>query len=158
MTSGIGMLATLDDDDRTLVRAAGEAASRAYAPYSGFAVGAAVRTRSGAIHRGCNLENASYGVVLCAEVGALTAAQVAGDGDAVVAIAVTGRLMDASAQQTSAVVTPCGRCRQLILEASHRAHVDVRVLCCSHDLGTVEVYTVESLLPHGFGPASLGRV
>ena len=149
-------LATLDADDRALAEAARDAAARAYAPYSHYAVGAAVRTRSGAIHVGCNLENASYGMVLCAEVGALSAAQVAGEGDAVLTVAVTGRLIDA-AEQVRSVVTPCGRCRQLILEAAHRARVDIRVLCCSHDLGAVEVYTADTLLPHGFGPASIGR-
>lgn len=147
----------LASEDRALVLAAHHAAEQAYAPYSGFAVGAASRTRQGGIHLGCNVENAAYGVVLCAEVGALAAARVAGEGNSILAIAVTGRLVDASALQAGSVVTPCGRCRQLILEASHLARTDIRVLCCNHDLGVVEVHTIESLLPHGFGPASLGR-
>ena len=151
---GLGQLAA---DDRDLVRAARDAAAHAYAPYSGYAVGAALRTRDGSVHRGCNVENAAYGVVLCAEVGALAAANVAGVGDAVLTIAVTGRLLAAGAVQSGAVVTPCGRCRQLILEASHRARVDIRVLCCNHDLGSIEVTSIEHLLPNGFGPASLGR-
>ena len=169
-------LGDLDADERALARAALAAAAHAYAPYSGFAVGAALRTRGGVIHVGCNVENAAYGVVLCAEVGALAAATVAGAGAAVLTIAVTGRRMaagtaadSAAADGTapdgaapdgtaadSAVVTPCGRCRQLILEAGHRARHDIRVLCCNHDLSRVEVFTIAQLLPHGFGPGNLG--
>ena len=209
-------LGDLDADERALARAAHAAAAHAYAPYSGFAVGAALRTRGGVIHVGCNVENAAYGVVLCAEVGALAAATVAGAGAAVLTIAVTGRLLAAGAAADSAaadgaaadgaaadstaaagaapdstapdgaaadgtaadgaaagsmapdsaaaddaaadgvVVTPCGRCRQLILEAGHRARHDIRVLCCNHDLSRVEVFTIAQLLPHGFGPGNLG--
>ena len=199
-------LGDLDADERALARAAHAAAAHAYAPYSGFAVGAALRTRGGVIHVGCNVENAAYGVVLCAEVGALAAATVAGAGAAVLTIAVTGRRMaagtaadsaaadgaatngtaaaGAAADSTAAdgtaadgaaadsmapdsaaaddaaadgvVVTPCGRCRQLILEAGHRARHDIRVLCCNHDLSRVEVFTIAQLLPHGFGPGNLG--
>ena len=199
-------LGDLDADERALARAAHAAAAHAYAPYSGFAVGAALRTRGGVIHVGCNVENAAYGVVLCAEVGALAAATVAGAGAAVLTIAVTGRRMaagtaadsaaadgtapdgaaadsaaadgtaadgaaadsmapdsaaadDAAADAAAAdraVVTPCGRCRQLILEAGHRARHDIRVLCCNHDLSRVEVFTIAQLLPHGFGPGNLG--
>ena len=154
-------LGDLDSDERALARAALAAASHAYAPYSGYAVGAALGTRDGVIHIGCNVENAAYGVVLCAEVGALAAATVAGAGAAVLTIAVTGHRMAAgttrdSAAPDSAVVTPCGRCRQLILEAGHRARHDSRVLCCNHDLSRVEVFTIAQLLPHGFGPGNLG--
>jgi cytidine deaminase len=120
-------------------------------------VGAALRTRDGRVHAGCNVENAAYGVGLCAEVGALAAANLAGAGAEVVTIAVTGRLIAPGAAPDDAVVTPCGRCRQLILEAGHRARHDIRVLCCNHDLSRVEVFTIAQLLPHGFGPGSLGR-
>ena len=149
-------LGDLDADDRALARAAHAAATHAYAPYSGYAVGAALRTRDGSVHAGCNVENAAYGVALCAEVGAVAAANLAGAGAAVVTIAVTGRLMAAGAAPDGAVVTPCGRCRQLILEAGHRARHDIRVLCCNHDLSRVEVFTIAQLLPHDFGPGNLG--
>ena len=151
--------ASLDDlsaQDRDLAHAALAAAAHAYAPYSGYAVGAALRTRSGVVYRGCNVENAAYGVVLCAEVGALAAANVEGAGAAVQVIAVTGRLLAADAPRSAAVVTPCGRCRQLLFEASQRAHDDIRVLCCNHDLSRIEVTSIAALLPTGFGPASLG--
>jgi cytidine deaminase len=151
--------ASLDDmstQDRDLVQTALAAAAHAYAPYSGYAVGAALRTRSGVVYRGCNVENAAYGVVLCAEVGALAAANVDGAGAAVQVIAVTGRLLATAAPRSDAVVTPCGRCRQLIFEASQRAHDDIRVLCCNHDLSRIEITSIAALLPAGFGPASLG--
>lgn len=149
-------LGDLSAQERDLVRAARAAAEHAYAPYSGYAVGAALRTHSGVVYRGCNVENAAYGVVLCAEVGALAAANVAGEGDAVQVIAVTGRLLAADAKHSAAVVTPCGRCRQLIFEAYQRARHDIRVLCCNHDLSRIEVTSIAALLPAGFGPASLG--
>ena len=149
-------LEDLSTQDRDLVQAALAAAAHAYAPYSGYAVGAALRTPAGVVYRGCNVENAAYGVVLCAEVGALAAANVDGAGAAVQVIAVTGRLLATGAQQSSAVVTPCGRCRQLIFEASQRARHDIRVLCCNHDLSRIEVTSIAALLPSGFGPASLG--
>ncbi len=150
---------SLDDlspQDRDLVHAARAAARHAYAPYSGYAVGAALRTQRGVVYHGCNVENAAYGVVLCAEVGALAAANVDGAGDVVQVIAVTGRLLATDAQQSIAVVTPCGRCRQLIFEASQRARHDIRVLCCNHDLSRIEETSIMALLPSGFGPANLG--
>ena len=149
-------LDALAPPDRELVQAAHAAAAQAYAPYSGFAVGAALRTRGGAVFRGCNVENAAYGVVLCAEVGALAAAQLAGAGAEVQVIAVSGRLLAAPARADGAVVTPCGRCRQLLFEAGQRARHDIRVLCCNHDLSRIEVTGIQALLPAGFGPASLG--
>ncbi len=148
-------LAELPPADTALARAAQRAARRAYAPYSQYHVGAALRSRSGRVFRGCNVENAAYGVVLCAEVGALAAAELAGAGDALEVIAVTGR--PALGAAPAAVVTPCGRCRQLLLEAAQRAGGDIRVLCCNHDLSRIEVLSVTRLLPRGFGPRQLGR-
>lgn len=142
--------AGLAAEDRALVEAARVAADRAYAPYSGFRVGAAARTADGAIHPGANMENASYGLSLCAEVQALMAASFAGGG-AVVALAVTGFPADGPADGDGPV-TPCGRCRQLLAEAAVRGGGDVRVLCASPDLSTVHVRTARSLLPEAFGP------
>src|SRR5690349_22734448 len=103
----------LAKEDRDLIVAARNAANNAYAPYSGFAVGAAVRVADGAIHVGANLENASYGLSLCAEVSALTAANTSGDFESISAIAVLGFGFFPK-MHLSEVVTPCGRCRQLI--------------------------------------------
>ncbi len=75
----IGDMARLSEDDRRLVEAALSVSAHAYAPYSRFPVGAAVRTRTGRVHHGANLENASYGLAVCAEVAAIAAANSAGD-------------------------------------------------------------------------------
>jgi cytidine deaminase len=140
--------------DRALCHAAAEAAQAAYEPYSRFSVGAAVRTRSGNIYRGANLENAAYGVGMCAEVAAITAANSAGDFD-LEAIAIVGHPTDDPAAGTE-IVTPCGRCRQIILEASHVSEHDVKVIACNGDLTRCRVYTISELLPDGFGPSNLG--
>ena len=146
--------APLNEDEQELVRAAFAASSYAYAPYSGFAVGAAVRTRSDSIYVGSNMENASYGLAVCAEVAALTASNTAGDFTPV-QLAVAGRRILGPADSQT-VVTPCGRCRQLICEAAHVSGVDIAVLSCSGDLSTVVKYRITELLPQAFGPANVG--
>jgi cytidine deaminase len=140
--------------DRVLAEAALSAARNSYAPYSGFAVGSAVRTKSGRVYYGTNLENASYGVGMCAEVAAITAANSAGDFN-IEAIAVVGYSKNEE-KSKSAIVTPCGRCRQIIFEASQAADVDIRVICGNGDLSKIAVYTISQLLPDGFGPKNLG--
>lgn len=147
-------MAALDDSDRKLCEMALRASNSAYAPYSGFAVGAAVRTRSGAVYAGANLENASYGMTMCAEVSAITAANAAGDYD-IEAIAVAGFKFTPPACHAS-VCTPCGRCRQLIFEASQVVQRDVKVLSCNGDLSEIDVTTISKLLPKAFGPENLG--
>jgi cytidine deaminase len=140
--------------DQNLIVAARDAMSHAYAPYSGFAVGAAVRTKSGKIYTGANLENAAYGVGMCAEVAAITAANSAGDYN-IEAIAVAG-LKFTGAKDATQIVTPCGRCRQLVFEASQVAGVDVPVFSCSGDLAQIQEATISEMLPVAFGPANLG--
>ena len=125
-----------------LFAAALAARARAYAPYSGFAVGAAVRDEAGRIHAGCNVENAAYPVGTCAEAGAL-AAMIAAGGARVQAALVLG--------DGSAPVTPCGACRQRLREfASPDTPVHVA------DPGGVRLtLTVAALLPASFGPDTL---
>jgi cytidine deaminase len=94
-------------DVSALVRAASDARRRAYAPYSGYRVGAALLTRSRAIHTGCNVENATYGATLCAERSAIAAMVAAGD-DHPIALAV----VSAGPEPAS----PCGICRQVLVE------------------------------------------
>jgi cytidine deaminase len=149
-------LGGLSKEDQALVEAAQAASARAYAPYSGFAVGAAVRTGKKNIFTGANLENASYGVTMCGEVAALTRANTEDDLDIEV-IAVVGHKFSEPAD-ASQVVTPCGRCRQLIAEAAQLAKRDVRVLSCTGDLTRVVEATISELLPEAFGPANLGLV
>ena len=88
--------------------AASAAAARAYAPYSGLRVGAAGLTSDGAILVGCNVENASFGLTLCAECGLVGALHAAGAAELVAVAVVAG---------DGAPLLPCGRCRQLLLEA-----------------------------------------
>jgi len=140
-----------------LLRAAVSAAQNAYAPYSRFAVGAAARTADGAVFVGANMENASYGVTICAEVGALQAASTVGKLPDVVQIAVAGGIMEEAGRPTGKIVTPCGRCRQLILESAHLGRRDVEVWCADLDLTSVACFKISELLPHGFGPATLGK-
>jgi cytidine deaminase len=148
------MLKTLDPRDRELVEKAQEAAARAYAPYSLFAVGAAVRSTSGAIHAAANLENASSGLTICAEAAALSLANSAGEPE-IDAIAVVGFNFTDIAAGSSRVVAPCGSCRQLIAEAAQRANSNVRVICCNGELSRIVVRTIGELLPNAFGPENL---
>lgn len=147
------MLETLDHRDRELAERAQEAAARAYAPYSLFAVGAAVRSKSGAIYAGANLENASSGLAICAEAAALSLANSAGEPE-IDAIAVVGFNFTEGAG-ASRLVAPCGSCRQLIAEAAQRANGNVRVICCNGELSSVAVWTIAELLPNCFGPENL---
>ena len=125
-----------------LVDAARAARLRAYAPYSHFAVGAAVLDDAGRIHAGCNVENAAYPQGLCAEATALVHMVMAG-GRSVRAVAVVG-----DAPQP---VTPCGGCRQKLREF---AADEVPVLIA--DLHIVRArYTLGELLPASFGPDHL---
>jgi cytidine deaminase len=147
-------LATLDAADRELVEMAGDESRHAYAPYSGFAVGAAVRTRSGKTYTAANLENASYGLAICAEVAAIAAANAAGDFE-VESIAIAGHKFKLP-QDSTQVVTPCGRCRQVIFEAAQVSETNVRVFSCNGDLSEIVESTISELLPAAFGPANFG--
>jgi cytidine deaminase len=131
-----------------LIRRAREAASRAYAPYSSFNVGCAIESVNGDVVTGANMENACYRLGMCAEQSALTAAQHAFGLDNIARIAVAGG-------QGSLVCTPCGGCRQAILEAAQLSGRDVEILCSSGDGTIVERHTVDELIPSGFGPANL---
>jgi len=96
---------TMDWDE--LKQAAVEAAARAYAPYSHYPVGAAAVTADGRLVTGCNVENASFGLTLCAECGLVSALALSGG----------GRLVQFTCvNQAGEVITPCGRCRQLLYE------------------------------------------
>ena len=98
----------MDVDWKTLRSAATDVAARAYAPYSGLRVGAAAQDAAGTIVTGCNVENASFGLTLCAECGLVSAQHAAGAGPLVAVSVVAG---------DGKPLVPCGRCRQLLLEA-----------------------------------------
>ena len=141
--------------DDELIALARAAALKAYAPYSRFSVGCAIQSADGAVVTGANMENACYRLGLCAEQSALTAAQHAFGLDKVARIAVAGGDGSGIELRGSSPVTPCGGCRQAILEASHLGGRDVEILCASGDGATVERHRLSALIPNGFGPASL---
>jgi cytidine deaminase len=135
-----------------LVSAAIDAAKHAYAPYSGFHVGAALLLEDGKIVTAANFENASYGMTLCAETVAIAKANSDGQLQQIVAIAVAGGPAGKVANGTQAI-TPCGRCRQIIKEVADLTQRDLPVYC-AHASG-YDTHLLSELLPHGFGPASL---
>ena len=139
----------MNDDERELVEAARQAARTAYAPYSNFHVGAALRFADGAVVTGCNVENASYGLALCAETVAVAKAMQEGRRGGLVQVAVTGPEDRGGAEP----ITPCGRCRQVLNELAALGGTDPEVLC----VGPAEVRRarLSALLPAAFGPASL---
>ena len=139
-----------------LIAAARTAARHAHAPYSGFGVGAALRLADGSMITGCNFENASYGLALCAETVALATANAAGRLREVREVAVIGGIIRNGMISGSAPVRPCGRCRQILNEAAQLAKHDLIIHCASADLSVVEVHRLSDLLPHPFGPADLG--
>ncbi len=120
-------------DFTPLIAAASHARERAYAPYSHFAVGAALRTASGRVFTGCNVENLSFGLTICAERNAVFAAVAAGERD-FTAIAIVA--------DSKEPVTPCGACRQVLAEFG----LDVPV--CSANLeGAIYESSIRELLP-----------
>ena len=133
--------------DAELIAAARDAATHAYAPYSNFAVGAALRLTSGDIVTGANVENASYGLSLCAETVAIAKVANAGNLGDVVEVAVI-------ALSSADPIYPCGRCRQVLNEAASLGGRDLRILCAGSD-GSAMVHLLSDLLPHAFGPGNL---
>jgi cytidine deaminase len=132
------------DADRSLVEAARAARSLAYAPYSGYRVGAALRVEGGDVIRAANVENASYGMTICAERAAVAIAVAAGHRRfEAIAVAAAGE------QPASA----CGACRQVLREFP--PYGDLRVLLAGESGDQLVDTTLEVLLPAGFGPERL---
>lgn len=125
-----------------LIRSAIAAMEKAYAPYSQFAVGAAVLDENGAIHTGANIENAAYPQGCCAEASAISALIMAG-GRQIRKIAVAGR--------GDLLCTPCGGCRQKIREFGS---AETEILVCD-ETGLRQSFTLDGLLPYSFGPDNL---
>ena len=134
--------------DEQLLNLAREAATKAYAPYSKFEVGCAIESVDGEVVTGANMENACYRLGVCAEQSALSAAQHKFGLEKVARIAVVGG-------KDTTVCTPCGGCRQAILEAAQLSGRDTQILCASGDGSSIERHTIGELLPYGFGPANL---
>lgn len=127
----------------SLFAAARAVRDRAYAPYSGFQVGAAILSRGGHTFLGCNVENAAYPSGTCAEQAAIAAMITAGETD-IEAIAIVG--------SAAAPCYPCGACRQRLREF---ASDNIRIIV-GGTLGSERIETtLDELLPHAFGPAQL---
>lgn len=134
-----------DDIAAGLLRQAQAAARNAYVPYSSFPVGAALLTADGDTWTGCNIENASYGLTVCAERVAIFTAVAAG-ARTIAAIAVVAENVD--------TVTPCGACRQVLNEFA--AADDDLIVVLERD-GQPEQTTLSALLPRAFGPRQLAE-
>ena len=135
-----------DDSERdALVVAARRALEFAYAPYSGLKVGAALAFADGTVVTGTNVENASYGLSLCAETVAVVRAMGMGHRGGLEAVAVFAA--------TENPVTPCGRCRQVMNELAQLGGTDP-VVYSGHATGAIE-HRLSVLLPAAFGPANL---
>lgn len=135
----------------SLIAAARAAAAQAYAPYSGYHVGAALGLADGRVVTGANVENASYGLALCAETVAVSQVLSGGERGVLEAVAVVGG--KAGAVGAGAPVTPCGRCRQVLTELAQLGGSDPVVWCASD--GEVLELRLSELLPRAFGPANL---
>lgn len=142
-------------DDRQLIEKARAAALRAYAPYSRFSVGCAVESVDGEVVTGANMENACYRLGMCAEQSALTAAQHAFGLEKVARIAVAGGDGSGDRLVGDVVCTPCGGCRQAILEAAQVSGRDVEILCANGSGDQIDRHRISVLIPHGFGPTNL---
>ncbi len=138
-------------DRDTLIAAARMAAAQAYAPYSQFHVGAALAFADGSVVTGANVENASYGLALCAETVAAAKALSEEWRGPLVAVAVIGG--KAGAVGAGDPVTPCGRCRQVLSEVAQLGASDPLVWCVGEN--EVLELRLSELLPRAFGPASL---
>ena len=126
-------------DYEDLIAKAIEAREKAHAPYSHFAVGAALLARSGRVYTGCNVENASYGLSICAERTAVFKAVSEGERD-----------FEALAVVTEKGVTPCGACRQVLLEFGE----DIQVIVADA-AGGYRVFGLQELLPEAFNSEDL---
>lgn len=136
----------LTEEQRAVLRVAKEQTERSYCPYSGFHVGAAVLLENGEVIRGCNQENAAYPSGLCAERTTLFAANANYPDTPVVALAIACRKPSGFTLQPG---SPCGGCRQVMIETEHRYGVPIEVML----YGENEVYVFDrasDLLPYGF--------
>lgn len=131
-----------------LLAAALEARRNAYCPYSGYAVGAALLTSNGNVHSGCNVENISYGLTICAERNAIAAAVECGmqPGELRTLSLVAGPV--APSPFIHGAPVPCGACLQVIAEFAAR---DCRIVCAAPGYDQPRTYSLAELLPHRFG-------
>ena len=140
----------LDLPVKELIKAAMEAKKKAYTPYSGYQVGAALLTNELRIYTGCNIENASYTPTICAERTAIFKA-VSEGWKRFLAIAIVG---GAKGKPMEEYAYPCGVCRQVMMEF---CDPETFRIILAIDQEHYKIYTLKELLPEGFGPAKLTR-
>lgn len=144
----------LDNIDKELFNAAILVSKNAYAPYSRFYVGAAASLSSGEIRSGCNFENASYGLSICAEVALLVVINSLGETDKIQKIALV--CFSETKPKKKVFITPCGRCRQLFVEMVERIGRDVPILMMDMEGLLVRQSSCKDLLPFSFSEKILG--
>jgi cytidine deaminase len=145
MTKGRERVSTVDLMEN-LIAAATEVRERAYAPYSKYRVGSAVLGDDGVVYVGANVENASYGLSICAERNAVSAAVLGGARHIVACAVVT---------ESDPPAAPCGMCRQTLMEFAPKDPTDVRITLVNH-AGERRSTTLGELLPMAFRPEDLG--
>lgn len=133
--------------DKTLIDKAVAMTDAAYAPYSGFLVGAAAQLSNGVVLGGCNQENASYPLCMCGERVALYNAAANYPNESVVTLAIVARNPKKKLTQP---VSPCGACRQVIAEYESRYKSDIRILLKGETDDIIEFKSIKELLPYGF--------
>lgn len=129
-------------DPLEIMRFAKLAAGKAYAPYSGFHVGSAIVTEEGIVHTGCNVENASYGLAICAERNAAAAMALADPEDREIKTV-------AISSPDASPCFPCGACRQVLRE------FNCKEVLVEEPGGGIKRYSFEEMLPNSFGPEDL---
>jgi len=134
-------------ENRELIRLALEAREMAYVPYSNYMVGAALLTKRGSVYKGCNIENAAYTPTNCAERTAFFKAVSEGERE-FEAIAIVGGYQGAP----TGYAYPCGVCRQVMMEFCDPEEFEIILAVGTEDY---KIYTLQELLPQGFGPENL---
>jgi cytidine deaminase len=137
--------------DQDLLCRASEVAKNSYNPFSGYLVGAAVRTATGEIFTGCFMENTSFGMTICAEPAAVLAANTAGHRD-IHTIAVVGGYPDKP--EDAGPCTPCGRCRQVLWELATVNEADIEIIGANLALQAILRTSIVELFPHPWPEAS----
>lgn len=141
----------LKGEDQELIHAAREASVNAYAPYSGFRVGAAVRLSNGQIVKGANVENAAYPSGICAERNALSNSITNFPGEKVMAIGISALGQD---NKTDDHISPCGMCRQVLAEEESRNGNKIRIILAGNSKILI-INSISDLLPLQFNKENL---
>ena len=149
LVEGIDALAA---EDASLLRAALAATTLAYAPYSGFHVGAAALLANGAMVQGTNQENASYPVGICAERVLLGNVAMQYPGEVILSMAISYRSVKRPSNQP---ISPCGMCRQALVEFEHRTAAPIRLILGGETGKVMIVDSATLLLPFAFSPSEL---